>query len=403
MRRPICLFRNRSMGLVQYDPFDPRLPNYNALVTGSSGAGKSFINNLILLQYMSQDPFIAIIDIGGSYRKFCELVGGEYIEIAPPTQEESCKPINPFELPEGIHFPSPQKLKFLLALLENIFTDEDGDRLTKLEKSLLEECIVKTYEAAKESSPQLSQLAEILTHSPEPALRNFARMLYPWTGNRPYGRLLDAPNELKFTSNVVVFDLKGLSSYPDLQSVMILIITDFILGKVETLKDRQKRIYMDECWEALKNRGSRHFMEYCVRTLRKTGSGITFITQGLEEIVASPIGPAILSNTATKFILLQRGDLDPIRQVLKLNDQEMALIASLRQLKGHFSEAFLMANEDRCVIQIYPTPLEYWLSTSDAADNDALERQRKEKPGRSFPEHIHELATRYPRGVAGGV
>jgi len=40
--QPICLFRNRSGGLVAYDPFDSRLPNYNCLVTGSSGAGKSF-------------------------------------------------------------------------------------------------------------------------------------------------------------------------------------------------------------------------------------------------------------------------------------------------------------------------------------------------------------------------
>jgi type IV secretory pathway VirB4 component len=98
---------------------------------------------------------------------------------------------------------------------------------------------------------------------------------------------------------------------------MILIITDFILGRVENTKGKRKQILMDECWELLKSRGSQRFMEYCVRTLRKTGSGITFITQGLEEIVASPIGSAILSNTATKFVLLQRGDLKPIRELLK--------------------------------------------------------------------------------------
>ena len=49
---PICLFRNRADSLVAYDPFDPSLPNYNTLVTGSSGSGKSFLNNCILLQYL---------------------------------------------------------------------------------------------------------------------------------------------------------------------------------------------------------------------------------------------------------------------------------------------------------------------------------------------------------------
>jgi type IV secretory pathway VirB4 component len=183
---------------------------------------------------------------------------------------------------------------------------------------------------------------------------------------------------------------------------MILIITDFILGRLENTKGTRKQILMDECWELLKSRGSQRFMEYCVRTLRKTGSGITFITQGLEEIVASPIGAAILSNTATKFILLQRGDLKPIREILKLNDQEMALIASLRQSKGRYSEAFLMSNEARTVIQAHPTPIEYWLATSDAADNELLEQKRNEASDKPLSQIIHELSLSYPFGVAGG-
>jgi hypothetical protein len=75
-------------------------------------------------------------------------------------------------------------------------------------------------------------------------------------------------------------------------------------------------------------------MEYCARTLRKTGSGITFITQGVEEIVESPIGHAIMNNTSTKFILLQTGDSEILRQALKLNSQELNLIFSLEQRKG---------------------------------------------------------------------
>ena len=54
---------------------------------------------------------------------------------------------------------------------------------------------------------------------------------------------------------LVVFDLKGLSSYPDLQSAMILILTDFILGQVESKQhlNRPKQIIMDECWECATN------------------------------------------------------------------------------------------------------------------------------------------------------
>lgn len=409
MSPPVCLFRNRSSGLLSYNPFNPTFPNFNSLVTGSSGAGKSFLNNLVLLQYATQKPLIYIIDIGGSYRKLCEFLGGQYIEMQPPQSgTEEIKTINPFALADGATEPSPQKIKFLIALFENILTDKEGDRLSKLDKSQLEETILKLYpRMLKERGtvPTVSDLLGVMAKSEEVQLRNFAKMLYPWTGDRPYGRLLDADNRLELSSDFVVFDLKGLSSYPDLQSAMILIITDYILNKVESkderFRGRKRQILLDECWELLKSPASSNFMEYCVRTLRKTGSGITFITQGLEEIVASPIGSAILSNTATKFILLQRGDLEPIRKILKLNEQEMALISSLRQEKGVYSEAFLMANEMRSVIRACPTATEYWLATSDAADNSLLADRRTQNPSLSLPEVLHQLALEYPRGSAG--
>jgi type-IV secretion system protein TraC len=399
--RAVCLFRNRVSGLVKYDPFDQSLPNYNTLVTGSSGSGKSFLNNCILLQSLTQNPLVYIIDIGGSYRKLCEFMGGQYIEVSPPVGNEVGSSINPFILPDGVLTPSPQKIKFLLSLLETMLSEDENDKLPKLSKSLLEEAIVKTYEEHGCEIPTLSDFVKTLQASGETDLKNYAKMLYPWTGTRAYGRLLDGEGSLKLKSDFVVFDLKSLSSYPDLQSVMILIITDFILGKVESIKDRKKQILMDECWELLKSRSASQFMEYCARTLLKTGSSITFITQGLEEILQSPIGAAILNNTATKFILTQRGDLEPTRKILKMNDQEMALISSLRQAKGKYSEAFMIANEAKSVIRLIPTPIEYWLATSDASDNSLLENARQRFPQKSLPEILHYLAIHYPNGSKG--
>ena len=396
----VCLFRNRSAGLFKYDPFDGSLPNYNTLVTGSSGSGKSFLNNCILLQVLTQGTLTYIIDIGGSYRKLCEFMNGQYIEVSPPTGDAPVSSVNPFRLPDGVNTPSPQKIKFLLSLLETMLSEDENDKLPKLSKSLLEEAIIKTYSETK-TTPTLSDLVKTLIASGESKLKDFAKMLFPWTGDRAYGRLLDGEGTLSLQSDFVVFDLKSLSSYPDLQSVMILIITDFILGKVESIKDRKKQILMDECWELLKSKSASGFMEYCARTLRKTGSGITFITQGLEEILQSPIGAAILNNTATKFILVQRGDLEPTRKILKLNEQEMALVSSLRQAKGKYSEAFMIANEMKGVIRITPTPLEYWLATSDASDNMLLQRARERFTTKTLPEVIHYLATHYPNGSQG--
>jgi type IV secretory pathway VirB4 component len=241
-------------------------------------------------------------------------------------------------------------------------------------------------------------LRDQLATSKEQSLQRISKMLYSWTGDRPYGRLLDGEGSLRTDARICTFDLKGLSSYPDLQSVMTLMLTEFILTQVEMDKTSNKRIILDEAWELLKSPAAASFMEYCARTLRKSGSGITFITQGLEEIVASPIGPAILNNTATKFVMLQRGDSKVLSATLKLNPQELALIHSLEQRKGKYSEGFMIAGNHRQVIRVYPTPLEYWMATSDAKDNGEL--LRLQKTGLSLEQSIFAAGLSHPKGMS---
>lgn len=393
---PAVIFRNRLNGLVSFNPFDSKLTNYNALVTGSSGAGKSFLNNCILAQELARGLRVFIIDIGGSYKKLTEALGGQYLEMDLSDQYR----LNPFDIPNPAEEPSNQKLKSLLAVIESMVVEDEKSKLTKLDRVLLEKAIIELYEEKRKHNkvPILSELTERLAKSKEPSMIELSKILFMWTGNRPYGKLLDGHGGLKTDAPICTFDLKGLSSYPDLQSVMILILTDFILTQVEQDKVNKKRIILDEAWQLLKSNAAAGFMEYCARTLRKTGSGITFITQGVEEIVESPIGPAIMNNTATKFILLQRGDSEILRQALKLNSQELSLIYSLEQRKGEFSEGFMIEGDHRQVIRIYPSPFEYWLSTSDAGDNRHIQELRE--TGLSLVEAIEQAALTYPNGIA---
>jgi type IV secretory pathway VirB4 component len=365
-KEPVVVFRNRQNGLLGFDSFDPELPNYNCLVTGSSGAGKSFLNNCILLQELAKGLRVFIIDIGGSYKKLTQALDGQYIEM----NLSELSQLNPFHLHDPSKPPSDQKIKSLQAVIETMVAEEPQAKLPKLDRVLLEKAIIELYAAKREKGmvPVLSDLMNALAVSEEPSLITLGRLLYTWTGDRPFGRVLDGPGYLKSSANICTFDLKGLSSYPDLQAVMILILTDFLLMEVSSAEGRRKRIILDEAWELLKTPAAASFMEHCARTLRKSGAGITFITQGLEEIVASPIGPAILNNTATKFVLLQRGDSAVLADALKLNSQELTLIQSLTRKKGTFSEAFMIKGDGRQVLQIHPTPIEYWLSTSDASD-----------------------------------
>lgn len=395
---PAVIFRNRLNGLVSFNPFDSSLTNYNALVTGSSGAGKSFLNNCILAQELARGLRVFIIDIGGSYKKLTEALGGQYLEMDLSDKYR----LNPFDIPDPSQEPSNQKLKSLLAVIESMIVEDEKSKLSKLDRVLLEKIVIELYEEKRKQNkvPVLSELADRLAKSKEPSMVDISKILFMWTGNRPYGKLLDGLGSLRTDAPICTFDLKGLGNYPDLQSVMILILTDFILTQVEQDKVNKKRIILDEAWQLLKSNAAASFMEYCARTLRKTGSGITFITQGVEEIVTSPIGPAIMNNTATKFILLQRGDSEILKNALKLNSQELNLVYSLEQRKGEFSEGFMIEGDHRQVIRIYPSPFEYWLSTSDASDNRHIQELRDS--GLSLVEAIETAARTYPNGIAQG-
>lgn len=397
--RPKVIFGSRLGSLVSYDPFSSELPNYNALVTGSSGSGKSFLNNCILTQELARGTRAFVIDIGGSYKKLTQALDGQYIEVNL-SQEYS---INPFHIADASLEPSSQKLKSLLAVIELMIAEDDTTKLPKLERVLLEKAILDTYSRCRIRNvvPRMSDLVETCDESTEARLKEIAKMLYSWTGDRPYGLLLDKPGTLNADGPICAFDLKGLSNWPDLQSVMILILTDFILSEVERDRTSTKRIILDEAWELLKSPAAARFMEYCARTLRKTGSGITFITQGVEEIVSSPIGSAIMNNTATKFVMLQRGDPKSLQSALRLNAQEISLIQSLEQRKGLFSEGFMIEGTHRQVVRIVPQPLEYWLSSSDAKDNAYLDEIMKSQ-GLDLKSALRIAAEKFPFGIQHG-
>jgi hypothetical protein len=101
-----------------------------------------------------------------------------------------------------------------------------------------------------------------------------------------------------------------------------------------------------------------------------------------------------------KVVMQQRGDINVLKDTLKLNEQEISLIQSLEQRKGVFSEAFMIEGDHRQVIRIFPTPLEYWVSTSDAKDSLFINEQMNE--GKSLFEAVKIAAFEYPFGVAQG-
>jgi len=391
--RPSILLRSRYGTLLGIDPFAPELTNFCQIICGSSGSGKSYLTNLLLLQMLNDSPKVFIVDIGGSYKKLCDNLGGQYV----PLGVDVVQSLNPFDLLDGEVLPSNSKIKFLVGLIE-MMTKEDKDlSLNRLQRVEIEEAIQKVYD--KEKAPTLAHLREILLSHNDSEIKRIGRILTSWCGNSPYGKFVDRPTTIQLKRPVVCFDLKGMEAYPDLQAACLYIITDFVWREVQRDRSTKKFLVFDECWKLLESEST--FIAETFRTFRKYLGSVIAISQNIDDFAKSKVAAAILSNSATKWILMQKGaDQARLQEVLQLNPNEMDAIASLHQEKGVYSEAFLMMGDRHCVVVVEATPLEYWIATTDPSDVSTFDQALKESPNVDHLSILKILAEKYPRGVA---
>ncbi len=275
--------------------------------------------------------------------------------------------------------------------------EDEMHSIGRLERAEIEEAIQQVYKT--HTGPRLSHLREALLKHDSEYLRRFGKILGSWCGDSPYGQMVDRSTTVNLERSTVCFDLKGLETHPDLQAVCLYLITDFVWREVQRDRSTMKFMVFDECWKLLENPSGSAFIAEVFRTFRKYYASAIAISQNIDDFAKSKVSQAILSNTSIKWILMQRGaDEERLKEVLHLNATEAALISSLHQARGEYSEAFLMAEDHRVVVRIMPTPLEYWIATTDPRDLSLLHKEMAS--GKPAIEILRELAVRYPQGVA---
>ena len=175
-----------------------------------------------------------------------------------------------FDLPEGEKTPGPAKTKLILAILERILAEEGREGLPKRHKALLEETVHRAYEMKK--VPVLSDLRSILEGHESGAMRDYGKILFSWTGDRAYGRLLDGKTNVDLEKDLITVEIKGLDTYPDLQNVMLLNFTEFIKSRASEDSARPTLLVIDEAWKLLETPTGRAFTVEAYRTFRKFGA-----------------------------------------------------------------------------------------------------------------------------------
>lgn len=400
---PEILLKTKDDEGLALDLFDPLLPAKHALMVGSTGSGKSFTVNYLLTHFLIGNPknHAVVIDVGGSYKKLARIFGGSYLEI--DCSEEYA--LNPFPEKRKL-FPKPLEfdsdlLAFLTTLLEKMVTE--NEKLTSGDLRILERAILASYKTfPDDKSPLLQDVQNILknfTFSDEEDQKrayHFSKNLSIWTEGR-FGKLLNRYGSLSLDSRFLVFDLAKLSHHPELQSILFFVIRSAISRKLDDTSLR-KMIVIDEGWRFFNDEVGSRLIEELYRTARKTNGLVLSISQSPEDFLESRASTAILANSYVKYILKLQKDHELLSK-FGLNPNEIKACEGLEMKPGQFSELFIKFFHHSVSAKIEPSPLDYWIATTDPEDLIQEEMVRAEERDLSELERLILLSERYPRGM----
>ncbi len=394
------LLKSRSHELIKLDLFDSSLPAKHGLILGTTGSGKSFTTNYLLMNYLLEDPTnqLIIIDVGNSYKRLASIFKGNYYDIDLGENYA----INPL-IPKSLLFPDGkldhETFAYLALVIEKLVKARNDEVLSNAQKRLIEKALLQTYKQS--NAPILGDVLRTLRqHSfdeEEKVLaKAFASNLAIWAEGR-YGKLLGRQGNLDIQNRFVVFELGKLDGYPDLQSIIFFIIRSAITSKLYQ-RNTKKVIVIDEGWRFFNDEAGSKLIEDLYRTARKFNGLVLSISQSPEDFLNTKAANAIISNSFTKYILKLNRD-PQILSRFDFNDSEINAVKTLTAKPGYFSEVFVKYNQHSAVTRIEPTPLEYWLATTSPEDYKLEAQQRSLFPKASTLELLKNLAKQYPKGA----
>ena len=379
--------------LLGLDLFSDELSAKHSLILGVSGEGKSVLMNTLLTSFYaaSSDNHVIVIDDGGSYKRLCERMGGQYLEPAL----DSKYAFNPMLAKEYAFDETGQLdadfVSFITLLIQLMIRGAD---LTNNEKSIIQKCLATTYAASATGTPLLGDLREEFQHfrgdkDDVEKARRIWKDLELWTEGT-YGRLLNRPSTFDAKSRFVVFDLNRMTQ-EELKPVILLIIKSVIHPKLADKKLR-KMIALDEVWKFLKEKAGADLVMEWYKTGRRFNAAVSVITQSAQDLIKSAAASAIIDNSTIKWILNLGGGYETLHE-LKLSPEEIEAIKALGKNpeRSKYRTVFLRFGPRTVIIRNFLSPIAYWMSTTDPQDLRCEDALKKKEPGWSLARVLETL------------
>lgn len=388
---------NNSMVIV--DIFNSQIyKNANMAIMGTSGAGKTFLLQLMALRFRrkSTQVFIVAPLKAHEFYRACSNINGEFIQISPSSK--NC--INILEIRKNDTVASEliDDMKIEKSLLSNkiqrvhIFFSLLIPDINHEERQLIDEALVVTYarkgitheneslvdekdENKLKEMPILLDLYDVLREKEE--TKRIANILSRLV--KGSAKSFSQQTNVNLDNMYTVLDISELSG--DLLTVGMFVALDYCWDKAKENRTKEKVIFIDEAWQLIganSNKLACEFVLEIFKIIRGYGGSAICATQDINDFFAlddGKYGKGIINNAKTKIVLqLENDEAETVQDILKLSESETMSIINFKRGNGLIS-----SNSNNVAIEIKASALETELITTDRAELQAiLERKERE-------------------------
>jgi conjugal transfer ATP-binding protein TraC len=288
---PTLLLVSRQGQLVTLCPFDSP-SNYNGVIAAAPGKGKSFLANALISGLLSRGGRVWVLDVGRSYQKMAEALGGQVLAFTPDAQVG----LNPFPLVGDWDEEADMIAGLLTAMAA------PSEPLENLQAAELKR-VLRTVWDQYGRAATVSRVATALLAQPDRRVKDLGRQLYSFTDAGEYGAFFSGPNSLQLDQPFLVVELEELKGRRHLQQVVLLTILYQIQQQLylnQAERDRPKLVLIDEAWEYL---AGGNILDFLVATwcLTENPRNWRKPEEGWSEADSIVFAPNLLKNDGFRF------------------------------------------------------------------------------------------------------
>lgn len=395
-----------NSSLVIIDIFNSMIyKNANISIMGTTGAGKTFLLQLMALRMRRKNIQVFIIapDKGHEFARACTNIGGEFIKIS--SASKNC--INVMEIRKrnqatndlldgdtAEHSELAAKIQDLHIFFSLLIPDMDHE-----EKQLLDEALVQTYynKGITHDNGSLSDPENPNQYRAMPVLGDVYDILHENTETRRLANILNRlvhgsassfnqETNVNLDNKYIVLDISELTG--DLLPVGMFVVLDYVWSKVKEDRTVEKTVFLDEVWQLIGASSNEMAAEYVLeifKIIRGYAGSAVCATQDLSDFMAlkdGKYGRGIINATKTKIVLnLENDEAKKVQELLHLSDAERMEIVHFERGKGMIS-----TNSNNLTLEFKASQLEKDLITTDRKElkdlKERLARYGKKAYGR---------------------